>query len=203
MGCVTCATRGDIHRLSSKDFTIDADLCEQCLTCIKNCPTNAISYNKAKKVVQIFDHHCRFCMHCVECCPNEAIKIDMTGYRDFQRGMALTVRETLRALDDKPVYYINVLTGITPLCDCWGFSTASLVPDIGIFASKDIVATEQASLDSIRVEDHIPGSLPAHLTLTGEGHLFKMIHGKDPYLQVEEIAKLKLGTRRYRIKEIQ
>lgn len=202
MGCVTSKTRGDIHRLSSKDFTIDHELCERCLTCLKNCPTGAISYDEEKEAVSIFDHDCRLCMHCVECCPKGAITIDMCGYRDFQRGMALTVRETLRAMGDKPVAYINVLTEITPLCDCWGFSTPSIVPDIGIFASDDIVALEQASLDAIDAGSFIRGSLPAHLTLTGEGHLFEQIHGKNPYVQVEEIARLKLGSRSYRIRTV-
>ncbi len=202
MGCVTCSTRGDIHRLSSKYFGIDPELCKRCLLCIKNCPADAINYDPKKKVVTIFDHNCRFCMHCVECCPQEAITIDMSGYRDFQHGMALTVRETLRALGDKPVVYISVLTDITPLCDCWGFTTPSIVPDVGIFASNDIVAVEQASLDAIKVENYIEGSLPDHFELSGEGHLFEQIHGKDPYLQVREIERLKLGTSKYSIKEV-
>jgi uncharacterized protein len=202
MGCVTCKTRGDIHRLSSRYFTINADLCKQCLTCIKNCPTAAINYSKDKKVVEIFDHHCRFCMHCVECCPQNAITIDMSGFRDFQHGMALAVRETIRSLADKPVTYINILTGITPLCDCWGFSTASLVPDIGIFASNDIAAIEKASLDSIKAENFIKGSLPGHFKLSGKGHLFQQIHGKNPYIQVEEIEKLGIGKADYKLVEI-
>jgi len=32
-----------------------------------------------------------------------------------------------------------------------------------------------------------------------EGHLFHKIHGKDPYLQVEEAEKLGLGKRDYEI----
>lgn len=202
MGCVTCKTRGDIHRLSSSHFTIDPKKCKQCLTCIKNCPTAAISYNKEKKVVEIFDHHCRYCMHCVECCPENAITIDMSGYRDFQHGMSLVVRETLQALNPKPVFYITVLTNITPLCDCWGFSTPSLVPDIGILASLDIGAIEKASLDMIKVENFIEGSLPGHFKLGREGHLFQRIHGKNPYIQVEEIIKVGIGASEYNLTEV-
>ena len=58
------------------------------------------------------------------------------------------------------MYYINVLTAITALCDCWGMTTPALVPDIGIMASDDIVAIERASIDAIKIEDLIPAGIP-------------------------------------------
>ncbi|MGC9053561.1 MAG: DUF362 domain-containing protein, partial [Candidatus Hydrogenedens sp.] len=42
---------------------------------------------------------------------------------------------------------------ITAMCDCWGFTTPSLVPDIGVMGSTDIVAIERASLDAIKFEN--------------------------------------------------
>jgi uncharacterized Fe-S center protein len=102
------------------------------------------------------------------------------------------------------VLYITMLMNITPLCDCWGFSTPALVPDIGIMASKDIVAVEQASLDSIDAKNYIPGALPDQLELAdGDGHLFERIWRKDPYLQVETAAGLNLGSREYELSEIE
>ena len=38
---------------------------------------------------------------------------------------------------------------ITPLCDCYGFSGAYIVPDIGILASMDPVAIDAASYDLV------------------------------------------------------
>ena len=102
-----------------------------------------------------------------------------------------------------------MLMDITPLCDCWGFTTPSLVPDVGIMSSQDIVAIEQASLDSIKAENYIPGALPDQLKAAedrmeqGEGHLFQHIWGKDPYLQVETAAEIGLGSREYEIGEVE
>lgn len=203
MGCVTTRTRGEIHKLSSKDFRINHKLCRKCKLCMKNCPANAISYDAGSDTMEIFDHHCRLCLHCVECCPQKAVTVDLAGFRDFQHGMARTVQETLSAMQGKPVWYINVLLGITPLCDCWGFSSPAIVPDIGIMASNDIVAVEQASLDAIKSEKYIPDSLPVHFKLQGGGHLLKQIHGKDPYVQVEEAAGLRLGSRKYELQEVE
>jgi uncharacterized Fe-S center protein len=70
-------------------------------------------------------------------------------------------------------------------------------------ASRDILAIEQAALDSIKVENYIPGSLPEQLELAeGDGHLFERIWHKDPYLQVEAAAEIGLGSRDYELIEI-
>jgi hypothetical protein len=55
------------------------------------------------------------------------------------------------------------------------------------------------SLDLIRAEDYIEGSLPPPLKRSGKGHLFQQIHGKDPYMQIDECRKLGLGDGKYRL----
>ncbi|MCD6303793.1 MAG: DUF362 domain-containing protein, partial [Planctomycetes bacterium] len=191
MGCVDAATRGRIHRLMSATFQWDEDKCTGCLLCRDNCPTGAITYKDGK--ISIFDHACKYCMHCQLACPNDAISIDQRGYRYFQHGMAVTTKACLDTFEPGSVLFITALLDVTPFCDCWGFTTPSLVPDIGIIASDDIVAVETAALDLIKAEDFIPGSLPPPLSRTGKGHLFQQIHGKDPYIQVEECIKVGLG----------
>jgi uncharacterized Fe-S center protein len=200
MGCVDGPTRGQIHRLSSSMIRWDASKCTGCLLCRDNCPTGAITYEDKK--IEIFDHNCKYCMHCHRACPKGAIRIDDSGVRHFQRGMALTVREALRTFEPGRVFYVTALLQVTPFCDCWGFTTPSIVPDIGIVASDDLVAVEQAALDLVKSEDFIEGSLPSPLKRTGGGHLFRQVHGKDPYLQVEECARLKLGARAYTLTEV-
>jgi uncharacterized Fe-S center protein len=125
------------------------------------------------------------------------------GYKDFQRGMALTTSEVLKTFAPENVMFINVLTDITVFCDCWGMTTPSLVPDIGMLACRDIVAIEQASLDLIREENLIPGALPKGLKLGEKGHLFEKVHGKDPYVVVEYLAELGHGSREYALNEIE
>jgi len=200
MGCVDGPTRGWIHRLMSAAFKWDESKCTGCLLCRDNCPNDAITYKDGK--ISIFDHACKYCMHCQLACPQGAITIDQRGYRWFQHGMALTVREILRTFEPGGVFYITVLLNITPFCDCWGFTTPSIVPDIGIVASDDIVAVETAALDLIRAEDFIAGSLPPPLNRSGGGHLLKQIHGKDPYIQIDECIKLGLGEKDYRLVKV-
>jgi uncharacterized Fe-S center protein len=202
MGNVTCKTRGAIHALVDTEFDWNEELCTHCYLCHDNCPAGALNFDNDK--LGIFLHNCRYCMHCVTACPQKAIRINKNGDRPFQIGMAKVTKACLDEFEENSVLFINYVMNITPFCDCWGFSSPAIVPDIGILASTDIVAIEQASLDQVKTEDFINGSLPHPLEVRDvEGHLLQKIHGKDPYLQCEETAKLGLGEQDYDIVEVE
>ena len=199
MGNVTCKSRGDIHALIDTEFTWNEEVCTHCYLCRDNCPSGALTFNKEGKL-DIFMHHCRYCMHCVTACPVNAIAINDEGIRQFQSGMAAVTKACLDTFDDNRVLFINHVLSVTPFCDCWGFSSPAIVPDIGILAGTDIVAVEQASIDMVRTENYIKDSLPHPLEVRDvEGHLLYKIHGKDPSLQCEEAAKAGIGTQDYEI----
>ncbi len=200
MGCVDAPTRNQIHRLMSGTFEWDSEKCTRCFLCKDNCPNNAITYRDDK--IRINDHACKYCMHCVNVCPTGAITIDQRGYRYFQHGMALASREVLKTFDEDTILYITVLLHITPFCDCWGMTSPAIVPDIGIIASDNIVAIDKAAIDMIKADNFIEGSLAYPLSRTGSGHLLKQIHGKDPYIQIEECVKVKLGECDYNLREV-
>jgi len=197
MGCVAKDSRGKIHRLQGQEFTWDAEKCTRCRTCVDNCPSSGAIWFDEEENLKWFDHNCRYCRHCDLSCPAHAIHLSTAGIEHFQMGMALVTKAVLDTFEPGTVLFINVLLSITPYCDCWGFSTPSLVPDIGIAAAKDIVAIEQASLDLIKFENLIPGSLPEPMSIGDGAHLFEKIHGKDPYLQVACAEKIGLGSRTY------
>jgi uncharacterized Fe-S center protein len=117
--------------------------------------------------------------------------------------MALCTKTVLDGFAPENTYFINVLTSITALCDCWGFTTPSLVPDIGIMASSDIVAVERASIDAIKIENLIPQGIPSGHEMTGHGHLFEQLHGKNPFIQLDALQRRGLGTQEYVLKTIE
>jgi len=203
MGCVARDSRRKIHRLQGERFEWDAGKCIHCRKCVENCPSSEALTFDDKDDLHWFDHHCRYCCHCELACPEHAIRIDTHGTEYFQRAMALVTREILNTFEPNHVLFINVLMNITPYCDCWGFSTPALVPDVGIVGSTDVVAIEQASLDLIKFENFLPSALPEWMTLGEDGHLFERIHGKDPYLQVACSAEIGLGSREYKLEEVE
>ncbi|HHT63848.1 MAG: DUF362 domain-containing protein [Bacillota bacterium] len=200
MGCVTDRTRQQIHHLEG-GLTWNENNCTHCEACLRNCNYHANKFNEDNKY-QVNFHHCTYCQHCVKVCPTGALVMNDQQYKDFQTGMAISTHEVLKTFAPGHVFYINFLINITALCDCWGFTTPSLVPDIGILGSKDIVAIERASLDAIRTEDLILSGIPQGLALGKKGHLFERLHGKNPFVQLEELEKRGLGTQEYIMEEV-
>ena len=203
MGCVTDRTRHELHSLEGGLIWND-DKCTHCGRCIKSCnhDANRFTEENNKGAYSVNYHACTLCQHCVKVCPTDAIVLDAHNNEDFQAGMALATKTVVDLFDPADVYYINLATAITALCDCWGMTTPSLVPDIGLFASNDIVAIEAATLDSIKLENLILEGIPQGYELGDSGHLFERLHGKDPYVQVDALAAAGLGTRDYLLETV-
>lgn len=200
MGCVTDRTRHQIHSLEG-GLVWDESLCTHCEACITSCNHNANAFEDGKYTV--FYHDCTTCQHCVKVCPTGAISLDAHNYTDFQTGMAVCTKTVLDTFAPGSVFYINFLTNITAICDCWGISTPPVVPDIGVMAGTDIVAIERASLDAIKPENIIPSGALQGVPLGETGHLFERLHGKNPYIQLDELVKVGLGTQEYVIEEVE
>ncbi len=200
MGCVTDRTRQQIHGLEG-GLSWDREKCTHCELCVNSCNHDANSFTDNGDY-DVFYHACTFCQHCVKVCPTGAIRLDDNRFVDFQTGMAVATKEVLDTFQKGRVFYINFLMNITALCDCWGFSSPSLVPDIGVTAGSDIVAIEQACLDLIKWENFNPMGVPTGMELGTSGHLFERVHHKNPFIQLDKLAECGLGSRQYTLREV-
>ncbi len=202
MGCVDRATRGRLHGLSGGINWIK-DRCRLCGRCVKACDSGAISMDKKKKKVAFNWHDCRLCSHCVMACPHGALAVEaQAGSLRFQAGMAMTTKTIMDSFDPRRILHVNLLTNISMLCDCWGMSTPSIVPDIGVMVSRDMVAIETATLKAIESRHFISGSLVGNRRLLKGRHLFEQIHGKDPFLQIHALEQHGVGQSQYRLIEV-
>ncbi len=200
MGCVTAKTKADIHSMGW-GLEWDEKLCNHCELCIRACRYGANKFDENNRY-WIEYHDCVFCQHCVNACPQEAIKMDMTGYVDFQEAMALSTEVVLRTFKPGSVLYINFLTNISYICDCWGFSFPTMIPDVGIMMSDDLVAIEMASLKAMRTKNFIEGTLPKGRKLMKGRHFLEKVHRKNPYVQVNALERRGLGSKKYRLVEV-
>jgi uncharacterized Fe-S center protein len=68
--------------------------------------------------------------------------------------MERMVEYTVGALKgkEKRSLFVNFLTQISPACDCHSYADAPIVADIGILASRDPVAIDQASMDLVNAQ---------------------------------------------------
>jgi len=104
----------------------------------------------------------QLCIGCGECtitCPHGAISVNWrNNMKDaLQEKMAEYASGVVKNKKGK-AGYITFLNNITPDCDCFSFSDAPVVKDIGILASMDMVAIDQACVDLVNMERGLPGS---------------------------------------------
>jgi len=203
MGVIPKVTRQKLHRLEG-GIVYDREKCTFCTKCYEACPNEAIILNRDRREIEFFFHHCTYCQHCVMACPEGAIVMEDRKFHDFSRGMAMVTAAFLSHFEPRDLLFINFLTDITMYCDCWGFSSPALVPDIGIIAGEDIAAVDTASLDMIKTENLLKNGLPKNRSTLGTGrHLFEKIHAKDPYIILNQLTELYDCTTAYDIREIQ
>lgn len=196
MGCATPAGKQVLH--STIKPYVREEMCVACQSCINICPVEAISLNDTKKA-QINPEKCIGCGECIAICPTKAIPCNWTT--DSDEILFRTAEYALGAVKNKQdkTTYINFLMGISPECDCYGFSDLSVVPDIGIMASKDPVALDQASLDMVKSAPGIPNSKLGGYSGPDK---FKRISGFDGIKILEHAEKIGLGSRKYTLEKM-
>lgn len=126
---------------------INDAVCVGCGRCVKVCPQGALSLVDGKSHVDV--SKCIGCFECITVCPVKAISIDWaTEMEPFIERMVEYAYGAIKG-KQKRMGYLNFLLNITPDCDCVGWSDSYMVADIGILASTDPVAIDQASYDLV------------------------------------------------------
>ena len=174
---------------------------------IDSCPMQALVFDK-KDPTQLHLHFepCNQCFECLTVAPKGALQIAPETFASFQEACAISSGLVLSTFKPKKRAFINLINNVTPICDCFGFTGLSILPDIGIVGSDDIVAIEQASLDLLKPHKIMAENLPGEMRYLPKvkGHPFQKIHGvyKDPYIVVKELEKMGFGSRKYEIVDV-
>lgn len=173
--------------------------CQECLICVNNCSGQAITI--VNKMPKIDPTKCLGCGQCLVMCPNNVFGIDWTGVSPVivQEKM---VEFAYGALLGKKPYFLNFIMNVSPDCDCCPHSDAYIIPDVGILASLDPVAIDQASLDLVNQQIGIPNTTLKGNFQPGEDKL----QGIDPKLSAEAqlhyAQEIGLGSRKYELEEV-
>ncbi|MCL2024669.1 MAG: DUF362 domain-containing protein [Coriobacteriia bacterium] len=179
---------------------VEAAKCTRCNRCVQWCPVQAITIDDSMGAARIDYSTCYGCGECVAACNTDAIAISLeTDPNVMQEKMVEHAAGVARAKRNKMIY-LSFLTNITPECDCWRYSDAPLVPDIGLMASRDMVAIDQAAYDLIV---QAVGNVGSRAEDMGAGvDKFTKIHGTDGTRVISYGEEFGLGTRRYTLHEI-
>ena len=107
----------------------------------------------------------------------------------------------------RPHFHIALVQDISPNCDCHGENDAPILPDIGMFASFDPVALDQACADACLKATPIENSqLGEHLSEPGWHCHHDHFKDSNPNVEwkatLDQAEKIGLGTREYELKKI-
>jgi len=207
VGCFTRDTRSSIHKCNQLPkywFPEKCDKVEEVMEKLtKVCPYGAIRVKDGTLRV-VFDL-CNQCMRCVKVAP-ECIRISPENFHGFFEAMAIAAKFVLEQFDEDEVFFINVALDMTELCDCWGFTTGNVLPDLGILASKDLLAVDKATLDLTDDLPLIKENVSKSIEIIDDPdlHPFARLFGpyKDPYLQIYYGEKYGLGSVEYELVEV-
>ena len=124
---------------------VDSEKCTGCELCTNWCPVNAIKMSGGKAVID--SSKCIGCAECIVTCNFSAISMEWSG---SSRSVQEKIAEYFAgAVKGKNCAYMNYIIDVSPNCDCWNFNDAPIVEDIGVLASFDPVAIDQASIDLV------------------------------------------------------
>jgi len=179
---------------------VNPEICAGCKKCIKWCPAGAIKINILGKA-EIEREKCIGCGECTVTCPFQAIAINWETEPDvIQEKIAEYALGAVKNKIDK-VGFFNFVMNITPDCDCWGWSDAPIVGDVGILASHDPVAIDQASVDLV---NSAQGMEDSRLKDTSAKDKFRAIFPSvDWSVQLSHGKKMNLGKRAYRLIKVE
>jgi hypothetical protein len=104
-------------------------------------------------------------------------------------------------LQGRPNFHISLVIDVSPECDCDAYNDYPLVPNIGMYASFDPVALDQACIDAVLSQPALPGSAAAG-SCAHHDH-FKIKHpDSDWKALLAHGEKIGLGTRQYDLVEV-
>ncbi len=198
MGCGNRAGKQAMHA----DFKpeVKEKKCIGCGECARWCPAAAIVI--VNKKARVSPDKCIGCGECVSSCNTGAISIEWDTPMELLQMKIVEYAYAVLKNKNNKIGFMNFLTNIVPDCDCLPYSDTALVGDIGILASCDPVALDQATVDLINAQPGNQASRMAKNGLAENEDKFRAVWDIDYTIQLKYAEEIGLGSRAYDLKTI-
>lgn len=193
MGCGSRAGKMEQH--SDGKPQVDPEVCVGCHVCEKWCAHNAVNVGENGKAV-IDQGLCVGCGRCLTHCPTHAV---FAAEDATANSLNCKMAEYTKAVvDGRSQFHISLVLDVSPLCDCYATNDTPIVEDVGMFASFDPVALDQACADAVNALCPASNSqLEAH---TCDHDHFRHLHPDTDWEGcLNHCEKIGVGTRAYEL----
>ena len=214
IGCSSKRGKFNVHMCNhptvgwdSWEFNGDNCIGEECPDaelCNNMCPANAI---KIKKDHAEFDPG-----KCIGCFGHQRplYRCDLwergDKYEDWRNyflvGMGDAASAYTEYIGREKIGYLSYALDIAPACDCVPGSDRPVIPNLGVFASKDLVAIDVAALDMSTRAMGIPGSAAeSHSVMDSGDEKFTGIVGLSQWITANTCMTHGAGSKEYELVE--
>ena len=200
MGCGSRAGKKEQHN-NGKAY-VQQEICRGCRRCMRECANDGLVLDPETRKMHVDKEHCVGCGRCVGACNFDAIDFEdpnsnqMLNYRIAEYAKAV--------VDGRPQFHISLVMDISPNCDCHGENDAPILPDVGMFASFDPLALDQACVDACMKCEPLPNSqLGEHMRdphfVDHHDHFTNSTPESEWQSCLSHAEKIGLGTRDYEL----
>lgn len=196
-----CASRsGKLIQHSTVAPKVADKFCTGCGICLKACVHDAIAIIEGK--ARIDEKLCAGCGRCITACSLKAVNIQWNEAAPLvMKKMCEYALGAVQGKQHKSLY-INFITQVSPACDCYGYADAPIVNDIGICASTDPVALDQACADLVNNAEGNRASVLRSGWEPGKDK-FRGVHPEIEWeIQLDHAEKIGLGRRDYSLTKL-
>ena len=200
MGCGSRAGKTEQH--SGGQPRISEKRCRGCKLCMAQCANGGLEFDIATRKMKVNYTNCVGCGRCLGACNFDAISFENEQAPTMlNRRMAEYAKAVV---DGRPQFHISIVVDISPNCDCHAENDAPILPDIGMFASADALALDQACADACLAATPLPGSqLYDHIHAEGFCDHHDHFKNSTPESEwrscLEHAEKIGLGSRDYEL----
>ena len=154
MGCGSRAGKKEQHCNGKPQ--IDPGKCRGCKRCMAECANDGLHFDGQTRKMSVVTDNCVGCGRCVGACNFDAISFSNdAAVKELNCRMA---EYTKAVVDGRPNFHISIVCDVSPTCDCHAGNDAPILPDVGMFASFDPLALDQACADACLRQTPLPNT---------------------------------------------
>ena len=203
MGCGSRAGKTEQHRSGTPHIT--AEVCRGCKRCQRECANGGLVFDEAAKKMTVDTEHCVGCGRCLGACNFDAIAFNNENANEVLN--CKMAEYTKAVVDGRPSFHISLIVDVSPNCDCHGENDGPILPNIGMFASFDPLALDQACVDACLAATPLPNSQLAENMKKADfvdhhDHFRNSTPESEWRSCLDHAEKIGLGSRSYELIEV-